>query len=173
MAATTTVFGHAVHPSSPTFPQSLRLPWTRAGTSGVVALMLPFTWVLQLDGCTETVVGHATGYDLLSELHFTTPDLALAIALFFLAVFAPRAAWYAGKPRARLGVHLAGLGATTILVARGVSLVLGTTEVRAIQPAGAIVVVALAVAFLDAIARLAMGFMERTDQWLRQHARDG
>jgi hypothetical protein len=171
--ATTTVFGHAVHPTSATFPKSLRLPWTRAGMAGVVASMLPFTWVLQIDGCTESVEGRATGYDLLSDLHFTTPDLALAVVLFLLVVFAPRAAWFAGKPRARLGVHVLGLVATAILVTRGVSLVFGTTQVRAVQPAGAIVLIAMAVAFFDAVARVAVGFMERTDQWLRQHARDG
>jgi hypothetical protein len=171
-AATRTGLAGAHHlPKS--FPKSLRWPWTRVGVSSVVAIMLPFTWVLQIDGCTETVEGRATGYDLVSELHFTTPDLLLALVLFVVALFAARAAWIAGGPMPRLGVHVVGLFATSILVARGISLTLGTTQIRSVQPAGLIVLVALVVAFVDAIARVGFGFMERMDERRHERARDG
>jgi hypothetical protein len=155
------------------FPKSLRWPWTRTSLSGVIALMLPFTWVLQIDGCSETVEGRATGYDLLADLHFTAPDLTLALVLFVVALFAPRAAWVAGGPKPRLWVHAAGLFATAILVARGISLVIGTTQIRSVQPAGLVVLVALVTAFVDAIARVAFGFIERSDAVRHEHARDG
>jgi hypothetical protein len=129
----------------------------------VVFAMLPFTWVLQLDGCTETVEGRATGYDLLRDLDLTAPDALLVAMLALVALLAPKMATYAASRPSRTWTHVAGLVATGVLVGRGVTLILGTTQVRTVQPAGILVLLALLAAFVDAIGRVALSAMERVD----------
>jgi len=171
--AGTLLAGKGVEGPSGPLPRSGRWPWTRAGLSGVVALMVPFTWVLQIDGCTEMVEGRATGYDLLRDLDFTWPDAALAAVLFVVAILTPKAAAFAETKRGRVWIHVAGLVATAVLVARGISLVTGTTQIRSVQPAGIIVLLALLGAFADAVARVARSTMERMDADRRVRERGG
>ena len=154
-------------------PRSLRHPWTRAGLSGLVLTMLPFTWVLELDGCTDSVRRSATGIDLLSELDLVPPDLALALVLSVVALLTPRAAAFAGGARNRVWVHALGLLATSVIAGRGILLVIGSTEVRTIQAAGLVVVSALVTALLDAIVRVGFGAMEKMDHDRHVRARGG
>src|SRR4051812_12900288 len=96
-------------------PRCARWPWARASLSGLVIALLPFTWVVQLDGCTQTVEGRRTGIDLLRDVPLDTLDVGLALFLFALVVVTP---WWAGqveRSMTRVGLHFAGFVATAAL----------------------------------------------------------
>jgi hypothetical protein len=140
--------------------RSAQWPWARAGLSGLVAMLLPFTWVLQIDGCTQTLEGTRTGVDLLRSLYLEPLDLWLALVLLAFVVFAPR--WAAMIPHAstRLVLHVAGLVSTAALAFEGLSLLFGAGEIRTLQPAGYLVLLALLASCFDAALRVVFGSIE-------------
>jgi hypothetical protein len=154
-------------------PRSARWPWARGGLSGIIAMLLPFTWVIDLDGCTASIEGRRTGFDLLRDLPFDALDLVLVVFLLTLAIAAPRWAGLAERSSTRLGVHIAGLAATAALAFEGLSLLFGRVEVRAIQPAGYLVLASLLGCFVDAIARVVLGTVEWNEERGDVYARDG
>jgi hypothetical protein len=141
-------------------PRSARWPWTRASLSGVIGVLLPFTWVVQLDGCTQTLGRSSTGIDLLREVQLGLPDLALVLALFALVIAGARWAGMIRQAPPRLGLHVLSLIATGALAFRGLSLVFGEQVIRTLQPAGYLVITALVACVVDAVVRVVLGAQE-------------
>ncbi len=157
-------------------PRSARWPWARAGLSAIIAAVLPLTWVVQIEGCSQAVgpttsgpiVGRAsTGLDLLRDLEPSALQLGLALAVALIVLAEPTWSAMASRASSRVAVHLVGLLATAGFWLEGLTLVFGATGTRLVQPAGYLVLTCLFACLGDAIARVVLALFE----WRAEHDR--
>lgn len=130
-----------------------RWPWLRGGLLGLVPLLLPFVWAVEVDSC-----GHAprrteeTGLDLVLELD--AEAWAVIVPVLLIAIGTPRLARALLRPGHRLLIHLGGLVASGAAL-WGAFMVLFFTifSQRTPRPAGLAFLLTFVGAAVDAVVR--------------------
>lgn len=149
-----------------TAPRSTRQPWVRTGLMGLVPLLLPFVWVLELDSC-----GHApvqtelTGTMVIGK--FELEGWAVALPVLLVLVLTPYLAARVAKLGLRVLVHVLGLIAA-LFAAWGAFFVMLFTifSERAFYGVGWVVLGSFVGSILDAVLRVIWS----TQEWLRARA---
>ncbi len=129
-----------------------RWPGLRAALGGVLPLLLPVPWVLEVKGCD----GHGepqlrTGVDLLAEL----PPASVAVVVLGLALLVALPFLARGRSPGRAALlHLAGVADAALLLWLGWMVLFFTIfEERTLKPAGAAVMGLLGALGVDALVR--------------------
>lgn len=152
-----------------TVPRSARHPWVRTGLMGLVPLLLPFVWVLDLDSCGHPVpvVTELTGTMVMGK--FELEGWAVVVPVLLVVLLTP---WLAPRvPRLGLGlrvlVHVLGLLAA-LLAAYGAffAMLFAIFSERTFSGVGWIVVGSFVGSIVDAVLRVIWS----TQEWLRARA---
>ena len=147
-------------------PRSTRQPWVRTGLMGLVPLLLPFVWVLELDSC-----GHApvqtelTGTMVIGK--FELEGWAVALPVLLVLVLTPYLAARVAKPGLRVLVHVLGLIAA-LFAAWGAFFVMlfAIFSERVFYGVGWVVLGSFVGSIVDAVLRVIWSTLE----WLRARA---
>ena len=150
-------------------PRSTRQPWVRSALVGLVPLLLPFVWVLELDSCGQPAVPRAT--DITGTMvvgKFELDGWAVVIPVLLVVVLTPFLAPRIQRLGARVFVHALGLLAT-VFAAWGAFFAMLFTIFSERSPKGAgwLVLAAFAAAIIDAGLRFGWSLQE----WLRSRVK--
>lgn len=134
--------------------KSSRQPFVRAGLMGLVPLLLPFVWVLELDSCGHAPVAtQLTGLELVGK--FNGDAWAITIPALLLCVGTPFLAARLAAPGWRLVVHLAGLVAAGFSAyAAAIVMFFTIFSSRSARGVGWLVVALFVGSLLDALLRV-------------------
>lgn len=144
--------------------RSTRHPWVRTGLMGLVPLLLPFVWLLELDSCGHQVplATELTGVMVVGKLELqgwmlVVPVLLLVLLPPYFASRIPRLGW-------RVLLHAVALLAA-LVAAWGAFMVMFFTLFTEREPRGVgwVVVAAFAGSVLDASLRVGWS----TQEWVR------
>ena len=144
--------------------RSTRHPWVRTGLMGLVTLLLPFVWVLELDSCghpvpmtTELTGAMVVGKFELQGWMLVVPVLLLVVLPPYFALKIPRLGW-------RVLLHAVALVAA-LFAAWGAFMAMFFTlfTEREARGAGWVVLAAFAGSVLDASLRVVWS----TQEWVR------
>lgn len=148
--------------------RSVRYPWARGGLSGLLMLLTPFVWVVDVSSCggNGPVQTELTGLALLGKFDLEWTSLVLLSMAFtvltpFMALKVTRAAWESC-------VHVLGLVATGFFVWLGHMTMFFTLFTdRSPYGVGVLVLAVLLALLIDAGARLVFS----VQQWRRAAVR--
>ncbi|MFO0598200.1 MAG: hypothetical protein U0228_23050 [Myxococcaceae bacterium] len=146
---------------------SERLPGVRGGLFGLIALLAPFTWVLEVESCAgkPPVETEYTGTQLFAK--FDADAWWVLIPTLVLCVLAPFVAREIARPALKLTVHVTGLLASAFGVWFGAMLLtFAIFSERKPHKVGWLVTVLLVGVVLDALLRLGWSVRE----WLQSRA---
>ena len=144
--------------------RSVRYPWARGGLSGLLLLLTPFVWVVDVSSCggNGPVQTELTGLALMGKFDLEWTSWVLLTMFFtvltpFVAMKVARAGW-------EIFVHLLGFVATGFFVWLGNMTMFFTIFTdRSPRAAGVLVIITLLSLILDAGARLVFSVL----QWRR------
>lgn len=147
-------------------PRSSRHPWVRSGLMGLVPLLLPFSWVLELDSCGHTPVQtELTGTVVLGR--FELEGWAVAVPVLLVLLLTPYLAPRVAALGPRVLVHVLGLIAA-LLATWGAFFVMlfSIFSERVFFGVGWIVFGCFVGSIVDALLRVVWSLQE----WLRARA---
>ena len=140
--------------------RSSRQPFVRAGLMGLVPLLLPFVWILELDSCghapTETPI---TGLELVDKLHGDVWAIFLPAVL--VCVVTPFVALRLVAPLGRMLVHVLGLLAALLTgYAAGFVMFFSLFTNRTARGVGWLVIALFVASVIDAALRVVWSVRE-------------
>lgn len=141
--------------------RSVRYPWARGGLSGLLMLLAPFVWVVDVNSCggNGPVQTELTGLALMGkfDLEWTAwvlLTMAFTVLTPFMAMKVTRAAW-------EISVHVLGFVATGFFVWLGHMTMFFTIFTdRSPYGAGVVVIITLLALIADAGARLVFSVLQ-------------
>ncbi|MDP3154637.1 MAG: hypothetical protein Q8N23_18305 [Archangium sp.] len=148
-------------------PRSTRRPWIRSGLMGLVPLLLPFVWVLELDACGHAVPLEKELTGLMVFGRFDVEGWLLVAAVMLAALITPYLAAKVSQLGSRVWLHVVGLvaaGLAGYVAFFGMFFTLFAD--RVVRGVGWVVLAAFALSFVDAVVRVVWS----TQEWLRARA---
>lgn len=142
-------------------PRSARHPWVRSGLTGLLPVLLPFAWVLELDSCGHPVPleTEITGTMIIGR--FELEGWMVVVPVLLLVVLTPYLAPRVQRLGLRVLLHVAGLGAA-LFAAWGAFFAMFFTIFTERVPRGVgwVVLAAFVGSIIDAMLRVVWSAME-------------
>jgi hypothetical protein len=148
-------------------PRSTRQPWVRSGLMGLVPLLLPFVWVLEINSCGNAAPATTEITGTMVVGHFELEGWLLIVPVVLLVLLTPFAANRLAREGLRVLVHVLGLVATA-LAGWGATMAMLFTifSEREAKGVGWVVLACFGGALLDALLRVVWS----TQEWLKARA---